>query len=156
MGYFSEQTRRRIAALLLVVGTTVVVLAIGDVGPFDDPPTEEERAQYAVERFFAAGSEEDFKTFCGVLTRPARNLIEQRGAALAAQKGLEGCDEILDALIGDQLGGSELDVTDVNVSGTRARVETELKLEGDHGREPHTVLLEQVDGEWEIADPGFD
>jgi hypothetical protein len=155
LGYLDEHTRRRVAAVLLVLGAVVAVLAIADLGPFSDPPTEEERAQEAVERFFAAGAEGDFEAFCGLLTRPAREAIEIRAGALAAEEGLEGCIEILDALVGRQLEGSELEITLSNVSGDRARVETELRLAGRGGREQRSVLLQLTDGEWLIYDPGF-
>ena len=64
----SDVVRRRIAALLLIAGIAVAVLAIADVGPFDDPPTEEERVQETVEDFFGAAANGDSKTFCGLLT----------------------------------------------------------------------------------------
>lgn len=155
MGYLNPHTRRRIAASLLVIGVVVAVLAIADLGPFADPPTQEERAQETVEEFFAAGAEGDFETFCGLLTRPARESIEVRAGALAAEQDLEGCTEILTALVGEQLEGSELTVVLTSVSGDRARVETELKVKGEAGREQRSVLLQLADGEWRIYDPGF-
>jgi hypothetical protein len=155
VGLLSEYTRRRVAAVLLVVGGIVAALAIADVGPFSDPPTEEERAQETVEEFFGAAAEGDFETFCGLLTKPARQAIEVRAGAIAAEEGLEGCTEILDALVGKQLEGSELEITLANVSGDRARVETELRLAGKGGREQRSVLLQLTDGEWLIYDPGF-
>ncbi|MGI9020252.1 MAG: hypothetical protein ACR2G3_06035 [Solirubrobacterales bacterium] len=156
MGYLDEYTRRRVAAVLLVVGIVVAVLAIANVGPFSDPPTQEELAQETVEEFFAAARAGDFKTFCDLLTKAARQGIEVRAGAIAAQEDLEGCAEILGTLVGKQLEGSELRITLSNVSGNRARVETELKLEGEPGRQQRSVLLEQSpDGDWKISDPGF-
>ena len=155
MGYLDPHTRRRIAASLLVIGAVVAVLAIADLGPFADPPTQEERAQETVEEFFAAGAEGDFETFCRLLTRAARESIEVRAGALAAEQDLEGCTEILTALVGEQLEGSELTVVLTSVSGDRARVETELKVKGEAGREQRSVLLQLADGEWRIYDPGF-
>ena len=155
MGYLDEYTRRRVAAVLLAIGLVIAVLAIADLGPFDNPPTQEELAQETVEDFFAAAAEGDFKTFCGLLTRTAREAIEVRAGAIAAEEGLKGCAEILDTLVGKQLEGSELEITLANVSGNRARVETELKVKGEAGREQRSVLLELDDGEWLIYDPGF-
>ncbi len=155
LGYLDEHTRRRVAAVLLVIVIAVAALAVFDVGPFSDPPTQEELAQDTVERFFAAGAAGDFGTFCGLLTRPARNAIEVRAGALAAEQNLDGCVEVLDALVGDQLKGSRLRVTLSSVSGDRARVETELIVKGGRGPQQRTVLLETDDGEWAIYDPGF-
>ena len=66
-----EVTRRRIAAVLLVIVVIVAALAIADLGPFSDPPTEEERAQETVEDFFGAAADGDFKEFCDLLSETA-------------------------------------------------------------------------------------
>jgi hypothetical protein len=151
-----EYTRRRVAAVLLVAGIVVAALAITDTWPFSDPPTEEELAEEAVVEFFAAAEQGDFASFCDGLTKGAQQSIEVRTAALAAEEGLKGCAEVLEAFVGDQFAGSELDITLSNVSGNRARVETELKLKGEPGRSQRTVLLEQSPGgDWLISDPGF-
>jgi hypothetical protein len=155
MGYLDPYTRRRIAATLLIVGVVIAGLAIADVGPFSDPPTEEEQAADTVEEFFGSAAEGDFKTFCGLLTPPARSLIEQRAGQLAQEEGLEGCTEILRALAGKELGENQLTITESSVSGDRARVETELKLAGKKGTEQRSVLLQLYKGEWLIYDPGF-
>jgi hypothetical protein len=148
-------TRRRIAAVLLVAGIVLAVLAIGNVGPFSDPPTEEERAEATVVSFFGAASDGDFKTFCDLLTKDARRGIEARAAGISAEGGPKGCKEILTLLAKKQFAGSEALVTDVSISGPRARAEVNLKLEGERGHEQRTVLLEQIDGEWLVSDPGF-
>jgi hypothetical protein len=44
----SDVVRRWIAAGLLIAGIAVAALAITDTGPFEDPPTEEERVEAAV------------------------------------------------------------------------------------------------------------
>jgi hypothetical protein len=41
--------RRWIATILPLAGIAVAALAIADVGPFEDPVTEDERAQQAVD-----------------------------------------------------------------------------------------------------------
>ncbi len=145
-------TRRRIAAVLLIVGAVVLGLAIADVGPSSDPPTEEERAQDAVESFFAAADDGDFKRFCALLTEQARALIEQRAAALAAARDLTGCREIVEAIVGDQFDGVSVVFKDVSVSGPRARIEAHLKFEGKAGNQPKTIALEEVDGQWLVSD----
>jgi len=155
VGILDEYTRRRIAAILLVVIAVVGVLAIADVGPFSDPPTPEELAQETVEDFFAAAAAGDFDSFCELMTKPARQAIEVRAGAIAAQEGLEGCAEILGTLVGKQLRGSQLEITLSSVSGNRARVETELKVKGEAGRQQRSVLLELRRDEWKIYDPGF-
>ncbi len=156
MGYFDEYTRRRIAAVLLVVGVIVAALAIADAGPFEDPPTQEELTEEVVRDFFAAGEAGEFESFCDLLTKPAQQSIEVRAGALAAEEGLKGCAEILSVFVGKRFADSELRITFSNVSGNRARVETELRLKGEPGRSPRTVLLEQTpEGDWLISDPGF-
>lgn len=156
MGYLDEYTRRRVAAVLLVVGTVIAVLAIADIGPFSDPPTEAERAEETVVEFFAAAEAGDFDRFCDLLTKAAQQTIEVRAGAIAAEEDLKGCAEILGVLVGKQFSDSELVITLSNVSGNRARVETELKLKGEPGRQQRTVLLEESpEGDWLISDPGF-
>jgi hypothetical protein len=151
-----EYTRRRVAAILLIVVVVVAALAIADVGPFEDPPTEEEIAEQAVVDFFTAAEEGDYAAFCDGLTKAAQQSIEVRAGALAAEEDLKGCAEILEAFVGDQFADSELVITFSNVEGNRARVETELKLKGEPGRSQRTVLLEQSqEGDWLISDPGF-
>lgn len=152
MGYLDPYTRRRVAAVLLVIGVIVAALAIADVGPFSDPPTEEERAEDTVERFFTAASEGDFDTFCGLLTKPAREAIEVRAGALAAKQDLKGCPEILEVLAGKQFKDSQLEITESNVSGDQARVETQLKLQGEPGKQQRSVLLQLSKGEWLVED----
>jgi hypothetical protein len=148
-------TRRRIAAVLLVAGLALAILAIGDIGPFDDPPTESERAEAAAASFFASASDGDFKEFCDLLTKDAEREIEARAAGIAEQANLKGCPDILTLLAKKQLAGSEAEITDVNVSGPRARVEVNLKLKGERGHEQRTVLLDLVKDEWLVSDPGF-
>ena len=151
MGYLDPYTRRRVAAVLLVVGVIVAGLAIADVGPFSDPPTEEERAEDTVERFFAAASDGDFDTFCGLLTKQARKQVEVGGGAIAAEEKLQGCAEILKGLAGKQFKDNQLRILSSNVSGDQARVETKLKLEGEAG-EQRSVLLQLYKGDWLVAD----
>src|SRR5215218_1104152 len=134
MGNLSEATRRRIAALILVVGIAVAVLAITDLGPFSDPPSQAERAQSAVERFFAAAQDRDFKSACGQLTGEEQRVVEQRAGSVAAQKGLRGCDEILREFLGDQLAVTRIaKMVDVRVSGNQAVVEANLRSPGVKG-----------------------
>jgi hypothetical protein len=125
MGQLSDAARRRIAAVILVVGIAIAALAIFDVGPlFDDPPTDAERAQDAVEEFFAAADDGGFKAVCDHLTVQQQQAIEQRAASLAAREGLKGCDEILRELLGNQLAETRITkVVAVRVSGNQAVVE---------------------------------
>jgi ketosteroid isomerase-like protein len=155
MGSLSERARRRIAAVILVAGIAVAALAIADVGPFSDPPTEAERAQDAVERFFAAARDRDFEAVCGQLTGEERRVVEQRAGSLAAQEGLKGCNEILKKLLGDQLGATRITkIFDVRVSGNQAIVEANLRTPGADGPRSATFHLFLIRGEWRIADFG--
>src|SRR5215210_8094999 len=122
MGYLSEVTRRRIAALLLVAIIVVAGLAIADVGPFSDPPTGEER-----------------------------RTVEQRAGSVVSQQELKGCDEILRAFLGKQLSETQIaKVVDVRVSGNQAVVDANLRSEGTKRPRPATFELFLIEGEWRI------
>jgi hypothetical protein len=149
----SPTLRRRIAAVLLLAGIAVAVLAIADVGPFEDPVTEEQRAQQAVEDFFAAAARGDGKTFCALLTTEARHTLEIQTAQRLQTDEPPKCED-LSKLLEAAYKDSEIDVRYVNVSGTRARVEARYRL-ANHGAVPRTVLLElDQDGDWHVSDPG--
>ena len=154
MGYLSEIARRRIAALLLIAGVAVAVLAITDTWPFDDPPTEEERVQAAVESFYAAGAEGDFAHYCALLTPAARDRVRVNAARLLEEAGQLRCEEIL-AVAEEQFKGVSIRIREVSVSGIQARVEVNVKVADRAGVEPRTMLLEQNEaGEWHVSDPG--
>jgi hypothetical protein len=151
VGYLSDVARRRIAAALLIVGIAVAALAIADLGPFSNPPTEAERAQAAVERFFDAGHAKDFKAACGQLTKQAQQAIEQRAGAAAAQKGLKGCDQILGLFLAKlELGKVE----DVRVSGNRAVIDASVRQVGSSHRKATTIDLFLIRDAWKINDFG--
>jgi hypothetical protein len=148
----SDTLRRRIAALLLIAGVAVAALAIEDVGPFSDPLTEQERAQDAVESFFAAASSGDSKTFCALLTADAREQLRVSTAQRLQTDQLPECTKILDVLA-PVFADSVFTVRFVSVSGNRARVEARYKL-ANSPAQPRTVLLLLEKGEWHITDPG--
>jgi hypothetical protein len=155
VGNLSEAARRRIAAVILIAGIAVAALAIVDVGPFSDPPTEEERAQSAVERFFAAAKDRDFKTACRQLTVEEQRTIEQRAASIAAREGLKGCAEILKAFLGDQLAGTRITkVIDVRVSGNQAVMDANIRTPGTKETRSATFHLFLIKDEWKIDDFG--
>jgi Domain of unknown function (DUF4878) len=148
----SDVVRRRVAAVLLVALIAVGVLAITDTGPFEDPPTEEERVTAAVEEFFDAAANGNSKRFCALLTDEARQELRISTAQRLQINDLPPCEKILDALA-VAFKGSELSVRRVSVSGNRARVEGRFRA-GDSGAQPRTVLLVEVDGQWRVSDPG--
>jgi hypothetical protein len=148
----SDTLRRRLAALLLVIGIAVAVLAIKDVGPFSDPPTEEETVRGVVEDFFNAAAKGDSKTFCKLLTEDARTTLEVNTAQRLESDEPLSCTQILDVLA-PAFEDSVIDARFVNISGTRARVEARYKL-ADSPAQPRTILLELQDGEWHVSDPG--
>jgi hypothetical protein len=155
MGNLSEAARRRIAALILVVGIAIAALAIANVGPFSNPPSEAQRVQDAVEGFFASTQQRDFKAACDQLTKQEQQAIEQKAASVAAQEGLNGCDEILKAFLGDQLAGTTITkVADVRVSGNQAVVDATLKSPGTKGGQATTFHLFLIRDEWKINDFG--
>jgi hypothetical protein len=147
----SDITRRRLAALLLIAAIAVGALAIADVGPFEDPPTEEERVQEVVEHFFAAASTGDAKGFCRALTPDARRDLEVNTAQQLRLDEAPSCVDVL-TLLRTIFEGSTARINDVSVSGPQARVEVQLKLKGA-GAEPRTVLLVEEDDEWRVSDP---
>jgi Domain of unknown function (DUF4878) len=155
VGYLSDIARRRIAAVLLIAGVAVAALAITDTGPlFDDPPTEEERAQDAVEAFYAAAAEGDFATYCELLTPAARDQVRANAARLLEEAGQLKCEEILE-VAKEEFAGVTVRIRDVSVSGAQARVEANVKRGDTPGVESRTVLLEQSEaGAWRISDPG--
>jgi hypothetical protein len=148
----SEIVRRRVAALLLIAAVAVAALAITDTGPFEDPPTEEERVEDAVQEFFAAAAAGDSRTFCALLTDQARQALRVSTAQRLQIDQLPGCGQILDALA-DAFEGSTIEIRFVSVSGHQARVEARYRVSGA-GAEPRTVLLLSENGEWKVSDPG--
>jgi hypothetical protein len=144
--------RRRIAALLLISGIAVAALALADVGPFEDPVTEEQRVEDAVESFFAAAAAGDGETFCDLLTTDARRALEVSTAQRLQTDETPKCAQIVE-LLEAAFAGSGIDVRYVSVSGNRARVEGRYKIRG-HAAQPRTVLLLEENGEWRISDPG--
>jgi 3-hydroxyacyl-CoA dehydrogenase len=155
VGNLSESARRRIAAVILIAGIAIAALAIADVGPFSDPATEEERAQSAVETFFAAAQDHDFKAACTQLTSEEQHAIEQRAASVATQQGLKGCDQILEAFLGDQLAGTRITkVIDVRVSGNQAVMDANIRTPGSKGTKAATFHMFLIKDEWKIDDFG--
>jgi hypothetical protein len=154
VGYLSDIARRRIAALLLLAGIVVAVLAIFDVGPFDDPPTPEDRVQETVEEFYAAAADRDFTKYCGLLTAGARDQLRANAARLIEEAGRLSCQEILSAAPEETFAGITAKIREVSVSGLRARVEANVRREGVPGLESRTMFLDEEDGEWRVSDPG--
>ena len=138
--------------MLLIIGIAVAVLAIKDVGPFSDPPTQEETVRGVVEDFFTAAAEGDSRTFCRLLTADARDELEVNTAQRLQSDEALSCTEILDVLA-PAFEDSKIDVRFVSISGTRARVEARYKL-ADSPAQPRTILLQLEEGEWRVSDPG--
>ena len=142
--------------MLLIAGIAVAVLAITDTGPFDDPPTETELVEATVVKFYDAAAEGDFDAYCALLTNRARDLIQANAARLAAAAGgdLGKCPDIV-ALAEEAFKGGELKIRQVSVSGNRARVEANYRVEGKPGVQAKTIYLElNEQDEWRVSDPG--
>jgi len=148
----SDIARRRFALLLLVLGALVAALAIEDAGPFAEPPTIEDEARAAVERFFAAAGSGDGEGFCGLLTAEARASLRGHVAALVDSDEAPPCERAFNAVSGS-FEGAELEVRSVSVSGDEARVEARLRF-GDRPPRPQTIMLLAQDGAWLVSDPG--
>ena len=149
MGYLSPVARRRIAAVLLVAGAVVAALAIANVGPFSNPPTEADRAQAALESFFAAAKKGDFAAACRLLTAPERSQVEIRAAALAGNR--TGCSHVLDSPLGTALGKTKVQITDVRVSGNLAAIDTKQRSPGVKRAQYRTYKLEETGTRWQIS-----
>ena len=154
MGYLSEVARRRIAAGLLALGALVAVLALTDKGPFSNPPTEQEKVVSVIEDFYGAASGGDFKAYCGLLTQGAQDRVRANAARLAGGADVGECTEILEKF-GKPLEDGKLRISQVSVSGNRARVQVNYATAMTKGPQPHTVLLEEdPKAGWRVYDPG--
>ncbi len=155
MGGLSDIARRRIAAVLLILGIALAALAITDTGPlFDDPPTEEERVQEVVERFYAAAAAGDFASYCTLLTSAARDRVRANAARLLEEAGRLKCEEIL-AVAAEEFAGTTVRIREVSVSGVQARVEANVRVPDTPGVQARTMFLDRDEsGQWRIADPG--
>lgn len=153
MGYLSEYTRRRIAVMIIALGAVVGVMAIANAGPFSDPPTEADRAEAALEDFFAAARDKDFQAACVLLTPTERRQVEIRAAALAGNK--TGCANVLDSPLGLALAQTRVDVRDVRVSGDLAAVDAELRPPGVKRAQYRTYKLQLLGEQWRISEVSF-
>jgi hypothetical protein len=153
MGYLDPFVRRRIAALILIAGAVVIVLAVANIGPFSDPPTESDRAQAALQEFFDAAHRKDYATVCELLSKTQQRSIESAGRKATGNK--VKCSDLVGAVGAGALARSELEVIDVRVSGSLAAIDTKLKIEGRPGTELRTFKLEELGGVWRISDFGI-
>jgi hypothetical protein len=153
MGYLSEVARRRIAAALLALVALIVVMAATDSGPFSDPPTPQEEVRSVIDEFYGAASDGDFKAYCALLTKQAQERVRANAARLAGNGEVGACTDILDQY-GKPLEDGKLRVTQVSVSGNRARVQVNYATPMTKGPQPHTVLLEEDPAGWRVYDPG--
>ena len=145
MGYLDVYARRRIAVLLFLVAVAIIVLAGANIGPFADEPTEADRAQAALEDFFAAARTKNWDRVCDLLSPPQRKRIE----AVADE-----CPQAVEATEGGALARSTLQIRDVRVSGALAAIDATIRIEGIRGPQSRTFKLEELDGNWVIADLG--
>jgi hypothetical protein len=162
-GYLSDVTRRRIGALLLVAIVVVATLAAADLGPFSNPPTQEELAKDSVVDFFDAAHDSDFAGMCELLTPTAQQqILERLTAVLPTNEEVRGCRDALTAQdklsrssSGQSLGATRVtQVVDSRVAGNHAVVDVELAFPGTKRHEQRTFQLELVRGQWRIANAG--
>jgi hypothetical protein len=128
VGYLEPVIQRRIAVVVLVLAAAVGALAIANVGPFSDPPSDADRARPALQGLFAAAKRHDFRAACAVLTRPERSQVEIRAAALAGNR--VGRSHVLDSPLGAALGRTRIEVEEVRVSGNLAAIDAKLRAPG--------------------------
>ena len=155
MGYLSDVTRRRIAAVILIVGAVVAVLAITDTGVFEDPPSEEEVVANAVESFFESAADGNFERDCELLTKEAQDSVRVSASRLIEDADARlNCPEILELVFREAFAEVVVRVRSVNIEGNRARAEAALKPKGEPSQF-RTILLELgEDGDWLISDFG--
>ena len=155
MGYLSETTRRRIAAVILILGIATAVLAITDTAVFDDPPTPEQRVASAVSEFFTAAADQDFERDCELLTRDAQAVMRTAAARVIEEADRDPkCPQILELVLADTFSSVNVRIRSVNIEGNRARAEVALKPEGEPSSF-RTILLElSEEGDWQISDFG--
>ena len=143
----AELRNRRVTAVVLVLAATVGILALADIGPFEDE-TEEDRVRDVVERFIEARDEDDFQTECDLLTVPLKRQVQATSGARPGEKP-PACAAVLraQAEAGGKGGGPQAqEIVDVNVSGNRARA----AVEEEEGVS-QSIALELVEGEWLIS-----
>jgi hypothetical protein len=150
VGYLDPVTRRRIAAVLLVLGAIVAALAIANVGPFSNPPTEADRAQAALEDFFAATAKKDYAAACRLLTSAERRQVEIHAATLAGNR--TGCANVLDSPLGLVLAKTRIEIKDVRVSGNLAAIDARLHAPGVKRAQYRTYKLQELGGTWRISE----
>jgi hypothetical protein len=155
VGYLDPIARRRIAALLLIAAIVAGVLALANVGPFANPPTEADRAQTALEDFFAAAKSKDYSRVCELLSPSQQKTLEQAAEQLSNGRVKNGCAAAVAAGSGGALARSELRIRDVRVSGSLAAIDASLRIEGVRGAQFRTFQLEEVRGEWRVSDLGI-
>lgn len=153
VGFLDPVVRRRIAAAVLIVGAVVAGMAIANVGPFSNPPTDADRARAALESFFANARRKDYGAVCKTLTSSERSQIEIRAAALAGNR--TGCSKVLQSPLGVALGRVRLEIEDVRVSGNLAAIDARLRTPGAKGPEFRTYKLERLGNRWLISDVSF-
>jgi ketosteroid isomerase-like protein len=150
VGYLSPVARRRIAAVLLVLGAVVAALAIANVGPFSNPPTEADRAQAALEDFFAAARAKDYRGVCKLMTAAERGQIEIKATAIVGTH--TGCANVLNSALGLALAKTKVEVQDVRVSGDLAAVDAKLRTPGAARAQYRTYKLQEFGGQWKISE----
>ena len=155
MGYLDPIVRRRIAALLLLAGAAIAVLALLNIGPFSNPPTEADRARTALEDFFAAARAKDYARVCELLSPAQQKNLEQAAEQVSKGKVANGCAAAVAAGGGGALAHSELRIRDVRVSGSLAAIDASLRIQGVKGPQFRTFQLEEVNGEWRVSDLGI-
>lgn len=149
-----EVIGRRISAVVILLAIAVVIMALTDAAPFFDDVTEEQRAEDAVERFFAAYAERDFETVCSLFSPQVVQEIEQAGATETREKEIGGCPEVLEARFGAADGEEtalDVKIESVRVSGPRAVADVIVKTEEAPKGRPLPVELERGPDGWLIT-----
>ena len=155
MGYLDPFVRRRIAAFLLLAAAVIATLALLNVGPFANPPTEADRARAALEDFFAAAKAKDYPRVCELLSPAQQKTLEQAAEQVSNGKVSNGCAAAVAAGGGGALAHTELRIRDVRVSGSLAAIDASLRIQGVKGPQFRTFQLEEVHGDWRVSDLGL-
>ncbi len=121
---------------LLALAAAVVLAGCGGIGASSD----EDKVKDVVNEFVDAGNARDFAKVCGLLTLQTR----------AVYGGKQCATNFKSRARGTKKGQTEIEIVDVSISGTQARVDAKLKS-GDNQPSEQQLLLQKQNGEWRVA-----
>jgi ketosteroid isomerase-like protein len=101
--------------------------------------SEEDKVKDVVNQFVAAGNARDFAKVCDLLTEQMR-----------AVQGGKQCEANFKTRAGGAKSHTQIEITDVRISGTQAAVDAKLR-NGKNPASEQQLLLQKQHGEWRVA-----